>query len=261
MIKKFKEYSTVQKVLVVFGLMIILLFSPLFSFIFNLGSAVGMLIGVLLLILGIKLNEVKKFIKEICAKKWSKILTAVFALFLCAGLVYCSVVTVKVLSYGTDDKQIPKNTPAVILGCRVVDGKPGPMLQKRINAAYEYLDNNPEAVCILSGGQGADESVSEAEAMYVSLCEKGISADRLIKEDKSANTSENFKFSRELAEQYDLGDNIVVVTNDFHQYRADILARKNGFNTYAVSASSGIFSLPTNVVREWFSVLFVIIRN
>ena len=70
------------------------------------------------------------------------------------------------------------------------------MLRERLIAAQDYLDENPEAVCVVSGGQGADESMSEAQCMRTKTStEHGIAPERIYMEDKSTSTRENIKFS------------------------------------------------------------------
>ena len=183
MLKKLKQLSTAKKIFMVFGLLIFLLFSPLVSFIFNFGSAVGMGIGLTVILISIFFEKVKSFIKGAWGKKLGKVVICTLCVIALTATLYCCVVSVKVLTYTNNDSNIPKNTPAVLLGCKVEGEKPGRMLTKRINAAYDYMTENPEAVCVLSGGQGRDEKITEAQAMYNTLTGKGISADRLIIED------------------------------------------------------------------------------
>ena len=109
---------------------------------------------------------------------------------------------------------------------------------------------NPEAVAILSGGQGSDETMSEAECMYRELTKKGISPDRLIKEDKSTNTYENIRNSKAIIDELELSGGVVIVTSEFHQCRAQMIAGKQGIETKALSAHTALFLLPTYWVRD-----------
>lgn len=258
MLSKFKSLTKLRKAFAVFGLLIVLLFSPLVSFIFNFGSAVGMGIGLAIILTAVFFDKVKAFVKSLWPKKVGKAVICLVCVIALTALCYCSIVSVKVLTYSVNDSDIPLNTPAILLGCRVEGDKPGRMLSQRINAAYDYLTENPEAVCVLSGGQGWDEKMTEAQAMYNTLTEMGISPDRLIPEDKSTDTKENIANSKAL-----LGDidEAVIITTDFHQFRTAIIAENNGLKTYSYSSPSGIFSLPTNVVREWFTVLKVLLTR
>lgn len=136
----------------------------------------------------------------------------------------------------------PEGTTAVVLGCSVKGTKPSTILWERIHAAYAYLTSNPDAMCVLSGGQGRGEDISEAECMYRCLTEMGIEKERLILEDASTNTEENLLFSRELLREHGLGDEITIVTSEFHEYRASLMAKKLGFTSYA-TPSSTFFSI------------------
>ena len=92
----------------------------------------------------------------------------------------------------------------IVLGCGVNGDRPSLMLTERLDAAYDYLNTHEEVVCILSGGQGKGENISEAECMYRSLTEKGIARDRLYKEDRSTSTRENLLYSKKIIEEKNL---------------------------------------------------------
>lgn len=251
-----KKHPSVGQILgMLLGAAIVLLFSPLASFVFNSGSAVGMALGLLVFFLSLFFPRVKARITRLRTEKRGKILLAVASVLLVAVLVYVTAVTALVVHGFSASQSIPENTPAIVLGCAVDGDKPSRMLQKRIDAAFEYLTANPQAKCILSGGKGDGENLSEAEAMYRTLTEKGIAPERLYKEDKSTTTAENMQFSKEILEAQNLGGTVVLITTDFHQFRAGLLAEKCGLSTYKVCAHSGTFSLPTFIVREWFTML------
>ena len=65
----------------------------------------------------------------------------------------------------------PENATVIVLGCKVNGETPSKMLYDRSLSALEYLNENPEAVCIASGGQGKGEDISEAQAIYNILIE------------------------------------------------------------------------------------------
>ena len=122
-------------------------------------------------------------------------------------------------------------------------------------AAYEYLLENEEAVAILSGGQGKGEDISEAQCMYEYLTAHGIDGDRLILEDQSTDTEENLKFSMEIMEDEQLGTEAVIITSEFHEYRAQTIAKKIGLDCYGVSGHTFLPLLPTYYVRELYAIL------
>lgn len=237
------------------GAGILILFSPIASFVLNSGSVVGMAIGLCILLLALFFPRVKAFLARCRQKKGCRIALAVLAALLSLFCIYAATVTVLVVHGFSASESIPQDTPAVVLGCAVNGEKPSLMLQKRIDAAYDYLTENPQAVCILSGGKGDGENISEAQAMYNTLVEKGIAPERLYLENDSTTTAENLRFSKEILEENGMGDTVVLITTDFHQFRAGLLAKNEGLTAYKVCSRSGAFALPTFIVREWFTVI------
>lgn len=113
----------------------------------------------------------------------------------------------------------------VILGCQVKPWGPSILLQDRIDKAADYLKDHPDVVVVASGGQGPDEHMTEAQAIYDELVEQGIDANRILQEDQSHNTVQNLRYSMELLEKngYDPESEIVVVSNGFHLTRVRML--------------------------------------
>ena len=139
----------------------------------------------------------------------------------------------------------------LVLGCQVVGENPSQMLTDRLDAALELLEAEPKAVCIVSGGKGANESVSEAEAMRRYLAERGVPEERIIMEDGSFSTAENFRNSAEILRGLGIESNITVVTSDFHQYRAHIYAEREGLSVSHHSARTGVRVFLNHIIREY----------
>ncbi len=146
----------------------------------------------------------------------------------------------------------------LILGCRLEGESPGACLEERVDTAAEYLKEHPWCMAVASGGQGDDEAISEAEAISRALEEKGIPARRILKEEQSTSTYENFLYSKELldAREEDKPYYIAFVTNDFHVYRGRSVAEYVGFDSpVAVSAKSSAATFYPNFLREIAAVL------
>ena len=113
----------------------------------------------------------------------------------------------------------------VILGCQVKPWGPSILLQDRLDKALEYLEDNPDLVVVVSGGQGPDEPVPEAQAMAEYLVEHGVSKEQIILEDQSYNTMQNLSRSVMLLDKlgYDDQEGVVVVSNGFHLTRVRML--------------------------------------
>ena len=142
----------------------------------------------------------------------------------------------------------------VVLGCRVKGDIPSVALEKRVDSAYLYLMSNPQARAILSGGQGRDEFISEAECMRKMLTDRGISSDRLLLEDKSASTYQNIKLSMKYIKDAGVNE-IAVATSEYHQKRARLICKKFGLTAYSVSSKTDPLILPVFVLREIFALV------
>lgn len=142
----------------------------------------------------------------------------------------------------------------IILGAQWKTSGPSYVLQKRLDKAIEYLNANPETKVIVSGGQGYNEPISEAEGMKGYLEAAGIDPERILTEDASTNTTQNLIYSGELLNRSE--DRVVIVTNNFHMFRALAIASKQGY-AHAEGLSAGTYPLtvPNNLLREAFGVV------
>ena len=148
------------------------------------------------------------------------------------------------------------NATVVVLGCRVYGDRPSLSMQERVMAAYNYLMENEHSVCILSGGKGIGENISEAECMYNYLIDLGIEPERLFKEDKSTTTRENLIFSKKLIEDNGLNPYIAIATSEYHEYRAGKIARSLGMEYGSVPAKTAVWLFPTYYIRELYAILY-----
>lgn len=143
----------------------------------------------------------------------------------------------------------------IILGAQVRGNKPSATLEYRLEKGYEYLVAYSEAKAVLSGGQGPDEMMTEASAMYRYLVNKGISEERLILEDESHSTYENLTNSFKLIDAEKENATISVVSNRFHILRAQIQAKKLGREVGGIGARSYLYLIPNYYFREFFAVM------
>ena len=137
----------------------------------------------------------------------------------------------------------------IVLGAKVeADGSPSKALQRRINAAAEYLEQNPQTIVIASGGQGADEPMSEAVCIRNGLAAKAIDENRVLLEDQSTTTAENMEFSKAMMRQT---AQVGIVTNNYHIYRAVLLAKHAGIeNVHGLAAEYTGFTLLHYMMRD-----------
>ncbi len=239
--------------------MLVVFIIPFFLSITNAGNFLGALVSVFLLCITIWWERFSAFIGNVWSHIPGKIALSIIGLMIAAGVFFAGFLTVNMI-------RAMNNTPdkpctVVVLGCHVKGTKPSLMLTRRLNAAYDYMTENPDAVCVVTGGQGIGEDIPEGQAMKTYLVEKGIDPDRIYTEEKSVNTHENIAFAKEVIEEEGLIEDIVIITDGFHQYRASLIAEKQGIESYSVSCETRNDLVPTYWVREWLALAKEIFLN
>lgn len=172
-----------------------------------------------------------------------------------AGLCYFCFVEALIIS-GINFSKSPEKSYLIVLGAAVHGDEPSLALTHRLEGAEKYLNTHPDAVTIVSGGQGEGEKISEAQCMHDWLVARGISEERIIMEDRSTSTDENLRFARDIIEKRggDINDT-AIVSSCYHLYRAGLIARKLGMESAGVSGSLGypVYTLGM-FIREAFGV-------
>jgi uncharacterized SAM-binding protein YcdF (DUF218 family) len=176
----------------------------------------------------------------------------VYAMTACIllAVVYIAVISFLMLNAMSGAPPPPDDVTLIVLGAQVAEYRPSQILRRRMEAALEFLYANPEATPGLSGGVGSQAFISEGEAMRRFLESNGISEDRLFVEDRSTSTRENILFSSILIEEHALGNNVIIVTDGFHQYRAQKFAENIGLSPSALTSRTPLLSLPFYWLRE-----------
>ena len=145
---------------------------------------------------------------------------------------------------GMDGKGTPGGEVLIVLGTTVNGTEPSPMLKQRLDAALEYLNTWPEAKCIVTGGKGDAENLSEAQCMYNYLTAAGIDASRITMEDQATSTVENLQHVRVMLDT----NTVDILSSDFHLYRAGLIARDAGFTPTLIPAKT----TPLSLLAPWF---------
>lgn len=208
----------------------------------NLGVIMPAIIGLPLLILGIFYDPVLRFFSSGVfggIVKW-----AVIAVYGSFTLLF---ITTTALILISASRPAEKNADVlIVLGAGIREDRVTLTLRNRLDVAYEYLCENPDTVCIVSGGMGEGEVVTEASVMKRYLIERGIPEERVIEESESESTYENFLFSGEIIAQ-EFGDDadIVFVTTGFHVFRAGLTAKAAGVSAQGI-ASGGVWYITMN---------------
>ncbi|MCR5576837.1 MAG: YdcF family protein [Oscillospiraceae bacterium] len=150
----------------------------------------------------------------------------------------------------------------IVLGCGLKkDGAPTPLLCGRLDLALRFDREQREtdgrdASFIVSGGQGPDESRSEASSMRDYLLSRGVPADRILTEDRSTDTEENMRFSGELIGKQAPEARVAFFTTNYHVFRAGLKARQAGLpQADGMGAPTRWYFWPNAAVREFVGLL------
>lgn len=146
----------------------------------------------------------------------------------------------------------------LVLGAGVDGTRPSRSLLERLQAARDYLAVHPDATCVVSGGQGGGEDVTEAECMYRWLTENGIESGRIVLESHASTTAENISFTLNLLEQEGVRPRrLAIVSSEYHLFRAKLTARRLGVEAVGIPAKTGLLPLKlTYFFREIFGVWY-----
>ncbi len=214
------------------------------------GTFIGGLLFGALILGAIFYKQLFKLIKKLWKNVGGKIALILLSAVIALGLFAATFFTVQMA--GHIYKPLDKVDAVIVLGCRVKGETPSSMLWIRTKTACDILVEHPEAVVVVSGGQGPGESITEAEAMRRMLAEWGIEEHRIIMEDKSTSTAENFDNSAAILKELGINENVAIVTSEFHQYRASLYAQRSGLeNTGHYSGGTARTHLLNYWIREW----------
>ena len=117
-----------------------------------------------------------------------------------------------------------------------------------------YRKDPTPPILIPSGGKGNDEKISEAEAMERYLIAKGIPVNQIIKEDQSTTTYENLKNSKAIIDAQEGSKITVLVTSNYHMYRALRYCRKIGLKCLGVGSHVALYYWPSAIIREFIAI-------
>ena len=184
--------------------------------------------------------------------KSTRVVKTVFTILLCIGLLVVGVTEVLIIhaSFGDKDESCEY---MVVLGAKVRPDGPSVSLMDRIRAAADYLNEHPNVIAVVSGGQGGDEPMTEAQCMYEELTKLGIDPDRIWIEDKATSTWENLHFALDLIEERtgQRPEKIGLLSSEYHLFRAKMFAKECGVEAVGIPArTSRLSQMVNHFMRE-----------
>jgi len=208
------------------------------------GFLVQALLSVVLICYGIFFSKIPNFVHIISA----------------TGCVVLFVFVVFLFSYGNISNATGEEDVVIVLGAGVIEDRITRPLARRLDQALYFWQENPHVTIVVTGGLGSRATITEAEAMFLYLAARGVPPANILLEDTSTSTYENLRFANEL---YNLSAlNVVVISNDFHMFRAVQTARRVGYENVArIGAHTSWYSIPVNYLREVLAVVNFLVRR
>lgn len=149
----------------------------------------------------------------------------------------------------------------IILGAQVRGVRVSDSLKRRLDRGVQYLKNNQDTLCIVSGGRGRGEDVTEAFAMSEYLKEHSIEERRILLEECSTSTYENLEYSKSFL-PFEQNLKVGIITNHFHMFRARKIAKQLGYRKiYAIPAACHPVLILNYVVRECFALIGMYMKS
>lgn len=179
-----------------------------------------------------------------------------------AGLVVAVVLVAGFVLLRASYSRHPRVSPGatlVVLGCAVEDGRPSKTLELRLRRAAGILSACPDANVVVTGGPVAGINLTEADVMAQWLTEHGVEPTRVFLERQAKNTDENLAKSAQFIEELGLSKEIVVVSSDYHLWRARHAARKLTPTLVIETAAA-----PTPAIsrlQQWSREVLVVIKE
>lgn len=156
-------------------------------------------------------------------------------------------------SYGRSIKPV-KSDAIIVLGAAVVgEDQPSPVLQERLNSALTLYRQHYAPVFILTGGQGEGEPIAEAEASQRYLESKGVPSAAMYLDNQSKNTWENLFNAKQIMQKQGM-HTAIIVTDFYHQERAQLYARELGMDTSGYVGQIPPMTNPKETLREVIAI-------
>lgn len=244
----------IKTIILILGIIFFLWFLlPVFGTSLNYGNVTGIILSIIAVVYGLCFDHINRLAVNAWKSASGKVIEIILMIIAAAIIVLAAAAGASMI-FGAA-KSPEAGSTVIVLGARLYGNEPSRTMLSRCNAAYEYLMENPESVCIVSGGQGDDEKISEAAAMFEVLTAKGIDSSRIFQENRSTDTDENIRFSKEIIEAKGLNQSVAIATNDYHEYRALTYAAREGIKAGSVPAPTLWWVFPTSIVREMYGIL------
>lgn len=221
-------------------------------------AGAGTLLGVILCVgtglCAVFAKQLGAVIRRLWSRIWGRVAVCALAAVIAAFVGVVGYNGAMMAAYSS--KPLSEVKCVMILGCQVKGSVPGADLEARLSTALPLILSDPDIPVVVTGGKGRGEDISEAECMKQWLISNGVDGGRIYTEDGSRSTAENFDYSAPIFEKLGISDGIAVVTSGYHQYRAELNARRLGLSVGHYPAPTRPAALANHILRELAAIFF-----
>ena len=188
----------------------------------------------------------KKILKN---KIFKKIIIAILCICLLGGIAVVGI-NAYMISYANkyilteEDLKSEDFDCIMVLGAGLWEGEPSPMLQERLDFGLIAYETECSEKLLMSGDHGRKE-YDEVNKMKEVAVQNGVPADNVFMDHAGFSTYESMYRARDVFQV----EKMVIVTQEYHLYRAVYNARKLGIDAYGFAADRLEYPI-YNDVRE-----------
>ena len=163
--------------------------------------------------------------------KYGIIVIIIIAIIVFGINLYVKISTNKQIIKENDYTELSDVDCIIILGAGIWGDKPSPMLEDRLLEGIKLYQNNVSDKIIMSGDHGRKE-YDEVNIMKNYAIEKGIPSENIFMDHAGFSTYESIYRAKDIFE----AKKVVIVTQEYHLYRALYIANQLGLEAYGVGA-------------------------
>lgn len=245
-----------------FAFLLISMFVTSVKLIKNEGFSFSNILGILFGLLMVAWYFILPFLQVVVTESWQRVFFLMLTVYVTSFFFMYAVFTIAAITYAWKPKRKKTNDYIIVLGAGLIDGqRVTPLLASRIDKAIarynlQIQKGGQPPLLIMSGGQGSDERISEAEAMHRYALEQGVPKMHMAREEQSTNTYENMWYSKQIIDER-FGDKAkgLFATNNFHVFRSALFARMVGLRADGIGSKTKFYYFLNATVREFIGVM------
>lgn len=179
-------------------------------------------------------------------------------------ITYALYTAVDIWLYG-NIAEMTKADAAIVLGAGVLNDKPSPVFQERINHGIWLYENGYVDKIIFTGGKSKNNEYSDSFIARRYAIEKMVLPENIYIEEQSTITQENISYAKQIIENNNIST-VIIVSDPLHMKRAMLMAKDNNITAYSSPTPTTRYKtlktkLPFLVREVFFYIGYKMVRS